>query len=284
MKKDCFLIDFRLEMLYNNYILYLEKQRKVILMEISLKRDGLTLRGDLLKPEGIEKCPAVVIFHGIMSSRGKTDESMFYRIAYALLKKGIASVRFDFNGHGDSDGEFRDMNVLNEILDAGKIIDYVRSLPFVTDIYIVGHSQGALVGSMIAGYYREYVSKLVMLAPAATIKDDALLGSCFGVKYDSYYLPEYMPMKDLEKNEYELGNMYYRVAKTLPVYETAAMFRGETLIIHGTGDEAVGIEGTLRYEREMKNVTVELIKGEEHGLDKFSLDYVINRTAEFLAG
>ncbi|MGN1116403.1 MAG: alpha/beta hydrolase family protein, partial [Candidatus Ornithomonoglobus sp.] len=111
-------------------------------MEISLKRDGLTLRGDLLKPEDAEKCPVAVIFHGLMSSRGKTDESMFYRIAYALLERGIASVRFDFNGHGDSDGEFRDMNVFNEILDAGKIIDYVRSLPFASDIYIAGHSQG----------------------------------------------------------------------------------------------------------------------------------------------
>lgn len=249
-------------------------------MEVSVKRDGLTLRGELLKPEGEKKCPVAVIFHGIMSSRGKNEESLFYRVAHALSDKGIASVRFDFNGHGESDGEFRDMNVLNEILDAGKIIDYVRGLPFASDIYIAGHSQGALIGSMIAGYYREFVSRLVMLAPAATIKDDALLGSCFGVKYDPYYLPEFMPMRDREKNEYELGNMYYRVAKTLPVYETAAMFRGRTLIIHGTHDAAVGIEGTLRYERVMRDVKVELIRGEEHGLDN-SLDYAVRRTVEF---
>ena len=38
-------------------------------MEISIKRDGLTLRGTLLKPEGVEKCPITVIFHGLMSDR-----------------------------------------------------------------------------------------------------------------------------------------------------------------------------------------------------------------------
>ena len=35
------------------------------------------------------------------------------------------------------------MNVLSEILDAAKIIDYVRGLDFVTEINILGHSQGA---------------------------------------------------------------------------------------------------------------------------------------------
>ena len=60
-------------------------------------------------------------------------------------EKGIAVIKFDFDGHGESDGDFSDMNVYSEILDAAKVIDYVRNLDFVTDIYIVGHSQGALV-------------------------------------------------------------------------------------------------------------------------------------------
>lgn len=95
----------------------------------------------------------------------------------------------------------------------------------MTDIYIVGHSQGALVGGMIAGYYRDYIKKLVMLAPAATIKDDALKGSCFGARYDSYHIPEYMPMKNLEKEEFKLGGLYFRLAKTLPIYETTLCLR-----------------------------------------------------------
>ena len=58
---------------------------------------------------------------------------MFYQIAHECLNNGIATIRFDFDGHGDSDGEFCDMNVLSEILDAAKIIDYVRGLDFVTE-------------------------------------------------------------------------------------------------------------------------------------------------------
>ncbi len=249
-------------------------------MEISIKRDGLTLRGELLKPDDVEKCPVAIIFHGIMSSCGRDKDSMFYRIAHELLAHKIASVRFDFNGHGQSDGGFEDMSVLSELLDASKIIDYVRNQPFTEDIYIIGHSQGGLVGSMSAGYYREYVSKLVMLAPAATIKDDAQMGSCFGSRYDTYYTPEHKMLRDLENNKYLLGNFYMRSARTLPVYETARMFEGATLIIHGTADPAVGMIGSERYKRCMDNVTLERIKGEGHGFEN-SLDYVVGRVTDF---
>ena len=32
-------------------------------MNVTLKRDGLTLSGELLKPD-VEKCPILIIFHG----------------------------------------------------------------------------------------------------------------------------------------------------------------------------------------------------------------------------
>ena len=253
-------------------------------MEISLKRDGLTLRGTLVKPEGKDKCPIAVINHGLMSNRDKDRGGMFKMLADRLLEKGIASVRFDFDGHGDSDGGFQDMSVLSELLDAFKIMDYVLSLDWVTEIYIAGHSQGALVGGMMAGYYREYVKRLVLLAPAATIKDDALAGNCFGQKYDTDNLPPYMKMRNLEGEEFRLGQTYMRSARTLPVYETTSMFRGKTLIIHGSNDEAVGVIGSKRYKECMDNVTLHIIEGEEHGLDKISLEAVIDEVVEFLTG
>lgn len=251
-------------------------------MEIKLKRDGLILRGDLIKPENTDKCPVALIFHGLMSDRGNPRRNMFTDIADKLAENGIASIKFDFNGHGESDGSFSDMSVYSEILDASKIIDYARGLDWVTEIYIIGHSQGGLVGGMIAGYYRDYVKKLVMLAPAATIKDDALKGSCFGIQYDTYNVPEYIPMKNLENKEFKLGNLYFRLAKTLPIYETTSMFKGKTLIIHGSEDEAVGVIGSERYAECMDNVTLRIIEGETHGLDTISLESVIADVTEFL--
>lgn len=248
-------------------------------MDISIKRDGLTLRGDLRKPD-LEKCPAAIIFHGFMSSR---DAELFVSIADKLVERGIAVIKFDFDGHGESDGDFSDMNVYSEILDAAKIIDYARALDFVTDIYIVGHSQGGLVGGMIAGYYREVVKKLVMLAPAATMKDDAQKGSCFGTPYDAYNVPDYFPTVNDKGRRFEVGGLYFRIARTLPIYDTTAMFGGKMLIIHGTADDVVGVAGSQRYAECMPDAKLVLIEGETHGLMDFSLDNVVNMTADFLA-
>ncbi|MCD8181235.1 MAG: alpha/beta hydrolase [Firmicutes bacterium] len=253
-------------------------------MEISIKRDGLTLKGDVLRPKTEGKCPAVIIFHGLMSDRGNPRRNIFQDIAEAAVEKGLAVFKFDFDGHGESGGDFFDMNVFSEILDAAKIIDYVRRLDWVSEINIVGHSQGALVGGMIAGYYREYVSRLVMLAPAATIKDDALKGSCFGVEYDAYNVPEYMPMRNEYGENFKLGGLYFRIAKTLPIYETTSLFKGKTLIIHGSADAAVGVVGSKRYAEAMDNVTLKIIEGETHGLCDFSHDAVVNDVVEFLIG
>lgn len=246
-------------------------------MNITIKRDGLNLRGDLLRPNA-EKSPVAIIFHGLMANKDGNN-----KIADALLERGIAIIKFDFNGHGESDGDFSDMNVYSEILDAAKIIDYVRGLDFVTDIYIIGHSQGALVGGMIAGYYREYVKKLVMLAPAATIKDDAQKGSCFGIPYDIHNIPEHITMTNVEKEKFNLGGLYFRIARTLPIYETTSMFEGETLIIHGSNDEAVGVIGSKRYKECMKNVILEILEGENHGLNVFAESSIEKKVADFLA-
>lgn len=247
-------------------------------MDICIKRDGLTLRGDIIKPD-TEKCPIAVIFHGFMSSR---DADMFCCIADELVKNGIAAVKFDFDGHGESDGDFSDMNVYSEILDAAKIIEYVRGLDFVTDIYIVGHSQGAVVGGMIAGYYREAVKKLVMLAPAATLKDDAQNGTCFGVEYDIYNVPDKLRMTNVNGDNFDVGGLYFRIARTLPIYETTSMFKGETLIVHGTADEAVGVIGSERYNNCMPNARLELIEGATHGFGDLAFARVIKMTVDFL--
>ena len=63
-------------------------------------------------------------------------------IANDLQAQGIASLRFDFKGHGNSEGEFQNMTVLNEIEDLKKVISWAQAQPWVENISLLGHSQG----------------------------------------------------------------------------------------------------------------------------------------------
>jgi pimeloyl-ACP methyl ester carboxylesterase len=86
-----------------------------------------------------DKCPMAILMHGFMSSKKMHPVPM---LAETLAKEGIASICFDFNAHGKSEGEFIDMTIANEIEDAKAVFRYVNTLPYVTDTIFIGHSQG----------------------------------------------------------------------------------------------------------------------------------------------
>ncbi len=251
---------------------------------IEIIRDGLTLRGRIIKPD-VKKCPVVIMFHGLTGNSSNDEENhQFYEFTNGLLKYNIATVKLDFNGHGISGGKFSDMTPLGCILDAAKIIEYTKELDFTEDIYLLGHSMGGVVAGMMAGYYADIVKKLVLLAPAATMVDDANRGSCFGVSFDPINVPKYVKLWD-DSDESKAWGFMYRVNKTLPVYETTRLFRGKTLIIHGTADDAVGVIGARRYKEYMPaNTEVVLIENEIHSLDAFAFDEVRDRVIDFLSG
>lgn len=87
---------------------------------------------------------------------------------------------------------FEDMNVMNEVEDAREILRYARNLDFVESVSILGHSQGGMVAGMTAGYYPDEIACLVQMAPAATLKDDAINSRLMDVRYDPEHIPEYV--------------------------------------------------------------------------------------------
>ncbi len=57
-----------------------------------------------------KKLPVVIICHGL---GGNQNEPFISKIVADVLNDGMGVVRFDFNGHGDSEGEFQMMDALN---------------------------------------------------------------------------------------------------------------------------------------------------------------------------
>ena len=98
-----------------------------------------------------QKCPLVILMHGFMANKALQP---LKGIAQALEAEGIASLRFDFDGHGRSDGRFCEMTVLTEIEDAKVVFAYAKTLDFVSKIAFLGHSQGGVVSGMLAGELR----------------------------------------------------------------------------------------------------------------------------------
>ena len=223
-----------------------------------------------------ERVPMVLLCHGFM---GNKDGALENRIANLLSERGIASIRFDFNGHGQSEGRFQDMTVPNEIVDAKKVIDYVSALPYVSSVAISGHSQGGVVAAMTAGELgSDKIKAVVLLAPAAVLRDDAIRGSTMGATYDPFNLGEYVELF----RGLKLGAEYIRTAFSLPIYETSAKYDGPALIIHGTGDRVVPYTYGERFHQIWPKSKLQIIDRADHGFSK-EIEQVATSTAEFLS-
>ena len=240
---------------------------------------GLAMKVTL--PEGFkpetDRCPMVILMHGIFSSK---DYNPMPALAKGLASSGIASIRFDFDGHGKSEGRMQDMTIENEIADAMAIWEYAKGLPYVTEIGFLGHSQGGVVASMTAGRLAmqgNAPSGLVLIAPGAVIKEACQGGKFFNARFDPKDPPEFIRCWGFMK----LGREYLISTQTLDIYGTAAAYKGRVLILHGTEDSIVPVWCSERYEEtygEMSEFT--LIEGENHLISRRK-DEVVRRTVSF---
>lgn len=240
---------------------------------ITIKRDGLTLVGEREEPFG-EIYDMAILMHGFTANR---NTALLRQIADNLRNENVASVRFDFNGHGESDGKFEDMTVVNEIEDAKAILSYVRTDPHVRNIFLIGHSQGGVVASMLAGLYPDLIKKVVLLASAAQLKDDALKGNTQGATYNPDHIPASVPFGNKK-----LGGFYLRTAQVLPIYEVAQRYTGPVSIIVGSNDQTVDPKYSKKYDEVYANSELHIIDGADHSFTEQYKDQAAQLAADFV--
>ncbi len=172
--------------------------------DVSFSNGGETIIGTLALPEGAGPHPVVLLLHGFTGARHElpvigTEDTMFSRAASWLGGRGVASLRIDFRGSGESDGAWEDTTFSGQISDAIAALDYLESLETVDSarMSILGLSQGGLVGAATAGRDSR-VSNLVLWSAVSNPvmsygillgMDNLLLGAAAGDEALTLELP-----------------------------------------------------------------------------------------------
>lgn len=236
----------------------------------------------LTLPEGFDpktgRCTLALLMHGFMSSKALYPIPF---LAKTLSSNGIASLAFDFDAHGKSEGKFVDMTLGSELADARAAYDYASSLPFVESVGLIGHSQGGVVAGILAGMLEDEGRSpafLVQLAPAAVLKDDAIAGQCMGKKYDPVNPPEYVNVMF-----HKLGRKFILEAQKFPIYEISSRYTGPVCLIHGTKDSIVPLQYSERYRDCYRNAVLHSIGGEGHML-RGSRDFIASAVLKAARG
>ena len=246
-------------------------------MELEIKRDGLTLRGYQDLPD-TEEFDVAIMMHGFIQDCGRAPEDLMYQVNEKLVSLGIGTVRVDFNGHGKSDGELKDMTVLNELADAHAIISYVRSIPGVRRIFLYGHSQGGVVASIMAGLYHDVIDRVALTSAAVTLKDDAIAGTIMGTNYDPQAVPETISCMG---GKVVCGGFYFRTSQVLPITEWASQYQGPVCIMQSKGDAIVNYVAAERLHAAFPNNELHLFEGGNHGMRDEVRQTVLDLIGEF---
>lgn len=227
---------------------------------VTIQGDHGRLVGRVLKAESAGKCPLTIVCHGLT---GNHNEDHLMAVVDSLYSAGIATVRFDFNGHGQSEGRFSQMTLDNELADLHCIYDYVCSLPWVDkrNISIVGHSQGGLISGLFAGDMgADAISTAVLLAPAACITVQAQKGNMFSLSTPLSEMPDSL---EFWGGRY-LGKAYVEGAAKIDCYARTAAYSGPILIVQGDKDDPGLLHDARNYAPAVKQLEYVEIEGLTH--------------------
>ena len=135
-----------------------EKKAKPV-SNIFLKTPKGNIAGTLLVPEEKQKLPVVLIIAGSgpVDRNGNLGDlvhtNAYQMIADSLSKKGIATLRYDKRGAGESaaaGGSESELSFDDGINDAAAFIQMLKADTRFSKVIVLGHSEGSLIGMVAA--------------------------------------------------------------------------------------------------------------------------------------
>jgi pimeloyl-ACP methyl ester carboxylesterase len=229
--------------------------------------DGLRLCGTLTTSDQ-PTVGAAVLVHGGGVTR---DEGGFFtRTSAGLATAGIATLRFDFRGHGESEGRQEDLTICGVANDIGAAVQQVGSRTGGTAVHLLGASFGGGITGFFAARHADQVQSLVLINPLLNYKkrfvadkpywSNDQIDETAGRQLTAQGFLDHSPTFKLGR---ALLNEIFFVQPHLVLPQITA----PTLFIHGTGDTFIPVEssraavGQIRAQSRLVE-----IEGAQHGI------------------
>lgn len=193
--------------------------------------EGVRLAGLLEYPAG--RARAYALFAHCFSC-GK-DSAAASRIARALVARGIAVLRFDFTGLGNSDGDFANTNFSSNVDDLVCAADFLRE-DYRAPALLIGHSLGGTAVLAAAGRIEAARAVVTIGAPA----DPAHVIHHFADRREQIALDGEAEV-DLGGRPFVIRQQFIDDAEQVTISDQVRQLRRALLVLHSPLDGVVGI-------------------------------------------
>lgn len=218
-----------------------------------LEVNGYTIRGLFTEPDdGYQD--VMVMLHGYTGHKNENG-FLFKQITEKVLPLGIATLRFDYMGSGDSDGKFQDQTFDTVCNDANKIIDLGLKLNNNKQIILLGFSMGGACASVMAGQRKNDIKKLILMSPA---------GCMLNLLTNTFKNNHVVDNKYVDLGGYYVSKNFLESFKKYDLYAYAPLFDKDVLITQGLSDLSVFPSVSKKYADLYNNCRYVLISGAPH--------------------
>lgn len=242
--------------------------------QVAFLSQGQELFGVLHLPE-TAPAPAVLMCHGFTGHKAETHR-LFVSTARDFCQHGLAVLRFDFRGSGDSAGEFRDMTISSEIADAAAAFEFLAARSEVDPqrIAVLGLSLGGCVAACLAGR-DDRVRSLVLWAALARAE-----------RFSERLAPEFGDGDLLDLDGWGLGRAFLDDLPNISPLDEVKRYLGPSLVIHGSNDESVPLSDASDYRAALgPRCQFHVVEGSDHTFSSLSWKAeAITLSRQFLVG
>lgn len=233
---------------------------------VKIQSNKVDLVGTLHIPENPMakgKYPLVIICHGFIGNRIGVNR-LFVKAAREFASKGFAVLRFDYEGCGESSGEYGSYGLDRFIQQTKDVIDFTASIDQVDQeqIFLLGHSLGGAIAALTAST-DERVEKLIMWAAVGHPFHDIVKI----VGPENYQTLVSQPFIDHEG--FALTKRFFDSLREYHPLEVARSFTGDAIVLHGTEDKEIPVDYCTHYQAAFKrgrskSCVKEVIVGADH--------------------
>ncbi|HHV44548.1 MAG TPA: alpha/beta fold hydrolase [Firmicutes bacterium] len=253
--------------------------------QIEFVNKGQRIFGILHYPEGTTApVPGVVLFHGFTGTKVESHR-LFVKMAEYLASLGLAALRFDFRGSGDSEGNFEDTTVSEEISDALVAVDVLAQQPGIdqTRIGVIGLSLGGAVAACTTRRH-PMISATVLWSAVADFQETSISNN---VRANAIPIVEIDGRRCYDFGGNLVGEEFFADLSLHDPPRELAQSSAKVLIIHGDQDQTVPASHSQTYlkalEQAGKAATLKIIPGASHTYTSYHHEQeVINLTGQWL--
>ncbi len=239
---------------------------------VTIVSDGQMMRGVLHLPTTRVPHPAIILLHGFTGDK-TGPHRLFVHAARAFAAAGIATLRFDMRGSGESEGEFQDVTIPSEVRDSQAALDWLLTRPEIDTnrVGLLGLSLGGILASIVAGRSTGRISSLAYWSAAANA--EVFMHTANRTAEKSGVSTESL-MNQLQTMGYI---MVWSHPVGLPMVQTffqqeplaeLQSYTGNALIIHNSGDPTVPVsQGHAYADHFGTRATIHILDDNTHTFD-----------------